>query len=242
MHVEIFSDIACPWCYVGKRRFERALEGFEHRDEVEVTWRAFQLDPSAPAERPGNYLGLLAKKYGRSEEEAAAMLDRDDRGGAAEGLDLRFDLIRPANTLDGHRLVHLAATLGRQDAMKERLMRAYLSEGELISDHATLARLAARSGCPPTASRRCSARTSSATGSRPSASSAPASGSPASRSSPSSARSARRAPSRPRSWPRSGAKLGTLRRRRALVLVRPGPRRAPRRRSPRARSRTGAAV
>ncbi len=148
MHVEIWSDIACPWCYVGKRRFERALAGFEHRDDVEVTWRSFQLDPTAPAERSGNYLGLLAKKYGRSDEEAAGMLAEMTALGAAEGLELDFDRIRPANTFDGHRLVHLAATLGKQDEMKERLMRAYFTEGELLSDRETLTRLAAEVGLP----------------------------------------------------------------------------------------------
>ena len=148
MHVEIWSDIACPWCYVGKRRFERALAGFDHADEVDVTWRAFQLDPSAPAARDGNYRDLLARQYGRSDEEAAEMLGQMTAVGAEEGLDLRFEDVRPANTLDGHRLVHLAATLGRQDEMKERLMRAYFSEGELVSDHATLARLADEVGLP----------------------------------------------------------------------------------------------
>ncbi len=148
LHVEIWSDIACPWCYVGKRRFERALAGFEHRDEVDVVWRAFQLDPTAPAERPGTYMSLLARKYGVDTGRAAAMLAEMTALGAGEGLELRFDLIRAANTFDGHRLVHLAATLGCQDAMKERLMRAYLCEGELISDHETLARLAAEVGLP----------------------------------------------------------------------------------------------
>ncbi len=148
LHVEIWSDIACPWCYVGKRRFERALADFEHRDQVDVAWRAFQLDPAAPAERPGNYVGLLARKYGVADEQAQSMVAEMTALGAAEGLDLHFERIRPANTLDAHRLVHLAATLGRQDAMKERLMRAYLTEGELISDHETLARLAAEVELP----------------------------------------------------------------------------------------------
>ena len=148
IHLEIWSDIACPWCWVGKRRLERALEGFEHRDEVEVIWRAFQLDPAAPASRPGGYRELLARKYGVGAGESATMLEQMTAMGAAEGLDLRFDLVRAANTLDGHRLVHLASTLGMQDAMKERLMRAYLSEGELISDPATLRRLALETGLP----------------------------------------------------------------------------------------------
>ena len=148
MHVEIWSDIACPWCYVGKRRFEKALSGFEHRDRVQVIWRAFELDPGAPPERPGDYAGLLARKYGRSPGEAQEMLDEMTAMGAGEGLELRFDRVRAGNTFDAHRLVHLGLAHDRQDAMKERLMRAYLTEGELMSDHAALARLAAEVGLP----------------------------------------------------------------------------------------------
>jgi len=73
MHVEIWSDIACPWCYVGKRRFEAALAQYPHRDEVEVTWRSFELDPSAPRERGGDAAGHLAEKYGTSREHAEGM-------------------------------------------------------------------------------------------------------------------------------------------------------------------------
>jgi predicted DsbA family dithiol-disulfide isomerase len=133
---------------VGKHRFERALEGFEHRERVDVIWRAFELDPSAPAERPGDYRGLLAAKYGRSPEDAQTMLDEMAAMGAAEGLDLRFDRVRAGNTFDAHRVVHLAAFHGAQGAMQERLMRAYLTEGELMSDHAALSRLAREAGLP----------------------------------------------------------------------------------------------
>jgi predicted DsbA family dithiol-disulfide isomerase len=142
MHVEIWSDIACPWCYVGKRRFEAALAEFEHRDEVRVTWRSFELDPGAPPEREGDRAEHLATKYGSSVEQAHAMHAQMTEMAAGEGLDFRFDLARAGNTFDAHRLVHLAAAHDRQDAMKERLMRAYLSEGELMSDHAALERLA----------------------------------------------------------------------------------------------------
>jgi predicted DsbA family dithiol-disulfide isomerase len=146
MHVEIWSDIACPWCYVGKRRFEAALAAFEHRDEVRVTWRSFELDPGAPLEREGDRAEHLAAKYGSSVEQAHAMHGQMTEMAAAEGLDFRFDLARAGNTFDAHRLVHLAAAHDRQDAMKERLMRAYLTGGELMSDHATLERLAVEVG------------------------------------------------------------------------------------------------
>ena len=146
MHVEIWSDIACPWCYVGKRRFEAALAAFEHRDEVRVTWRSFELDPGAPPEREGDRAERLAEKYGSSVEQARAMQDQMTATAAGEGLAFRFDIARSGNTLDAHRLVHLAAAHDRQDAMKERLMRAYLGEGELMSDHKALERLAVEVG------------------------------------------------------------------------------------------------
>jgi predicted DsbA family dithiol-disulfide isomerase len=148
MHVEIWSDIACPWCYVGKRRFEAALEGFEHRDDVEVTWRSFELDPGAPAQRELSGAEHLAEKYGMSVEEARARQQHLRDMAAGDGLDMRADLTRGGNTFDGHRVLHLAAEHGRQDEMKERLMRAYHTEGELISDHATLVRLAEEVGVP----------------------------------------------------------------------------------------------
>jgi predicted DsbA family dithiol-disulfide isomerase len=148
MRVEIWSDIACPWCYIGKRRFEAALEQFEHGDEVEVIWRSFELDPTAPDEREGERAAHLAVKYGTTIEQAREMERRMTETAAGEGLDFRFDIARSGRTFDAHRIVHLAAQHGLQDAMKERLLRAYLSEGELMSDHDTLRRLAADVGLP----------------------------------------------------------------------------------------------
>jgi predicted DsbA family dithiol-disulfide isomerase len=148
LSVEIWSDIACPWCYVGKRRFEAALAGFEHRDQVEVTWRSFELDPSAPREREGDRAEHLARKYGTSREQAEKMHEQMTAVAAGEGLEFRFDIARSGNTFDAHRLTHLAAAHGLQDAMKERLFRAYLSEGEVIGDPAVLERLGLEVGLP----------------------------------------------------------------------------------------------
>ena len=148
MDVEIWSDIACPWCYIGKRRFEAALERFEHRDDVIVVWRSFELDPEAPAEREGSLAEHLAHKYGMSVEQARASQAQLTDTAAGEGLEFRFDVARGGNTFDGHRLLHLARAHGLQDAMKERLVRAYFSEGELISDRATLVRLGTEVGLP----------------------------------------------------------------------------------------------
>lgn len=146
MNVEIWSDIACPWCFIGKRRFEAALAGFAHRDEVQVTWRSFELQPDAPAEAEGDRTVRLARKYGMTVERARGIQDHLTEVAAADGLDFHFETARSGNTFDAHRLVHLAAVDGRQDAMKERLLRAHLSEGELVSDHDTLVRLAAEVG------------------------------------------------------------------------------------------------
>jgi predicted DsbA family dithiol-disulfide isomerase len=148
MEVEIWSDIACPWCYIGKRRFEAALARFEHRDDVRVRWRSFELDPAAPAEREGERAARLAEKYGMSIEQARAMERQMTETAAGEGLDFRFEIARSGATFDAHRVVHLAAEHGLQDAMKERLLRAYFTEGELMSDHDTLVRLAGEVGLP----------------------------------------------------------------------------------------------
>jgi predicted DsbA family dithiol-disulfide isomerase len=146
--IEIWSDIACPWCYVGKRRFEAALAAFEHRDEVSVTWRSFELDPAAPAQRAVDSATHLAEKYGMSRDEALARQRHLAEVAAGDGLDMRSDLARGGNTFDAHRLVQLAKANGAQDAMKERLMRAYHTEGEPIGDHETLLRLALEAGLP----------------------------------------------------------------------------------------------
>jgi predicted DsbA family dithiol-disulfide isomerase len=148
VHVEIWSDIACPWCYVGKRRFEAALAAFEHRDEVTVTWRSFELDPEAPPAREGDNATRLAKKYGIEREQAIASQQSLAQHAAGDGIEMRFDLTRSGNTFDAHRLAHLAAANGEQEAMTERLFRAHHTEGELVSDHEVLARLAAEVGLP----------------------------------------------------------------------------------------------
>jgi predicted DsbA family dithiol-disulfide isomerase len=146
MRVEIWSDVVCPWCYIGKRRFESALAEFEHAEEIEVSWRSFELDPAAPAEREGDYATRIATKYGISRAQAEANIARLVDAGGGEDIDMRFDLSRPGNTFDAHRLLHLAASHGVQGALKERLMRATFSEGEPIGDPAALRRLASEVG------------------------------------------------------------------------------------------------
>src|SRR3954447_21885461 len=144
--VEIWSDVVCPWCYIGKRRFEAALGRFEHAGEVTVMWRSFELDPEAPRVAEGTATERLAAKYGMSLERARQLHAEMTARAAADGLDFRFDLARGGNTFDAHRLIHLAATSGHQAAAEERLMRAYFTEGEAIADPETLIRLLAEVG------------------------------------------------------------------------------------------------
>ena len=110
MQVDIWSDVVCPWCYIGKRRFESALSQFTHAGEVEVTWRSFELDPDAPRQEPGTLEELLATKYGMTREQAAAANARITSLAAAEGLDYRIDRGKRGNSFDAHRLIDLAAT------------------------------------------------------------------------------------------------------------------------------------
>ena len=146
MKVEIWSDVVCPWCYIGKRRFEAALAGFEHRDDVTVTWRSFELDPGAPASAVGDPLDRLATKYGMSRADAQAAQARVTANAAAEGLDFHLDRARSGNTFDAQRLIHHALSTGRQDQMKERLMAAYFVEGRPIGDREVLVELATEVG------------------------------------------------------------------------------------------------
>lgn len=148
MEVEIWSDIACPWCYIGKRHFEAAMVEFEHSGEVKLTWRSFELDPTAPPEVPGRAADVLASKYGVTAEQAGQMQQRVADVAAAAGLEYHLDESRMGSTFDGHRLVHLAAQHGLQDQMTERLLRARQVEGKLVSDPETLVALALEVGVP----------------------------------------------------------------------------------------------
>jgi predicted DsbA family dithiol-disulfide isomerase len=149
MDVEIWSDINCPWCYIGKRRFESALADFEHADVVRLTWRSFELDPGAPAEVPGQGAEMIAKKYGMPLEKAREMERNVSETAAGDGLQYDLEHARLGSSFDGHRLIHLAERHGLQDQMKERLFRARFTEGRLISDHDTLTELATEVGLEP---------------------------------------------------------------------------------------------
>jgi predicted DsbA family dithiol-disulfide isomerase len=146
MRVDIWSDVVCPWCYIGKRRFERAMADFEHAGQVELHWRAFELDPNAPPVREGDPSARLARKYGITMEEARAAQERLSTLAAAEGLQYRLDATRSGNSFDAHRVIHLAGERGLQNEVKERFLAAYLCESQAIGEPAVLLREAVRAG------------------------------------------------------------------------------------------------
>jgi predicted DsbA family dithiol-disulfide isomerase len=149
MRIEIWSDVVCPWCAIGKAHLDAALADFEHAGEVEVVWRSFELDPGAPPVREGDYVEILARKYGTTPAGAKGMVDQMTSKAAAAGLDFSLDRARPGNSFDAHRLVHMGAERGRQTQVKERLLQAYLSEGAAIGERQTLENLAVELGFDP---------------------------------------------------------------------------------------------
>lgn len=150
MKVEIWSDIACPFCYIGKRKFEKALKSFNGSENVEVVWRSFQLDPHTKYEPGKSIHDYLADKKGMSTAQAKEMNDYVSDMAASEGLNYQLDKTIPANTFDAHRLIHLAAKEGLQDKAEERLFSAYFIEGENIEDRQALLNLGKEIGLDET--------------------------------------------------------------------------------------------
>jgi predicted DsbA family dithiol-disulfide isomerase len=148
MHVEIWSDIVCPFCAIGKRRFEKALARFEHANEVTVAWRSFELNPEKGAAFDGTLDEWLAQHKGISIAQAMAMNDQVTAMAAAEGLTFNMRQARPANTFDAHRLAHKAEALGKRVEATDLLFKAYFEEGEDLADAATLANIGAKVGLP----------------------------------------------------------------------------------------------
>jgi predicted DsbA family dithiol-disulfide isomerase len=146
LKIDVWSDIVCPWCAIGKRRLEAALSRFPHRDDIEVVWRAFELDPSAPAVREGDNATRLAEKYGRTKTQAEAMIQSVTETAAKVGLHFQLARSRSGNTFDAHRVLQLAAARGLQDMVKERFFRGYMSEGQAIGEREVLVRLASEAG------------------------------------------------------------------------------------------------
>jgi predicted DsbA family dithiol-disulfide isomerase len=146
MQVEIWSDVVCPWCYIGRRRFEKALSQFDQRGTTEVIFRSFELDPEAPVRSELSLDEMVGRKYGLFPAEARAANERVSRIAAAEGLEFRLDLARPTNTLAAHRLLQLATIRRIRPIVEERFQRAYFTEGASLADDATLLRLSTNAG------------------------------------------------------------------------------------------------
>ena len=146
MQIEIWSDVICPWCYIGKRRFEQALAQTGQREDINIIWRSFELDPNAPRQHPGTLNELLSRKYGVSPQQAAEMNARVSGVAQEVGLEYHLSEARPGNTFDAHRLLHFAAAQQKGDIATECIMHAYFSESLPVGDRAALARLAPRFG------------------------------------------------------------------------------------------------
>ena len=146
MKVEIWSDVMCPFCYIGKRRFEKALEQFPGRDSIEVVWKSFQLNPAMKTEPGKNINQYLSEVKGWSLAQAKQANDYVTSMAKEVGLNYDFDKAVVANSFDAHRLVQLAKVNGKGDAMEEQLFKAYFTEGKNIADHDTLVQLAAAIG------------------------------------------------------------------------------------------------
>jgi predicted DsbA family dithiol-disulfide isomerase len=152
MRIEIWSDVVCPWCYIGKRRLETALDRTGHRDDVEVVYRSFQLDPAAPRVPDQTVAEHLGAKYGGGAAAGQQMVERVEAVAAEEGLLFRLGEAKRANTVDAHRLLHLALAQGGpalQSALKEELLAAYFLRAENVADHDLLRRTAEKTGLDP---------------------------------------------------------------------------------------------
>ncbi|UYQ61448.1 DsbA family oxidoreductase [Streptomyces peucetius] len=154
MRVEIWSDIVCPWCYIGKARFEEGLKAFAHRDEIEVVHRSFELDPDRATRDTVPVVDMLAKKYGRTREEAQAMEEHVASTARSAGLEYRSEGRDHGNTFDMHRLLHLAKAHGLQDELLALLYRANFAEETSVFDPEVLVALAVRAGLDEQEARR----------------------------------------------------------------------------------------
>lgn len=146
MKVEIWSDYVCPFCYIGKRKFEMALSKFEHKDQIEVAYRSYELNPGAEANSGTSTFEMLSKKYGMSIEQAKATTVNVAMQAAEVGLTFQFDGQVETNTFDAHRLMHFAASQGKEKELSERLFKAYFTDNDNVGNREKLVQLAAEAG------------------------------------------------------------------------------------------------
>jgi predicted DsbA family dithiol-disulfide isomerase len=151
MRVDVWSDVICPWCWLGNARLEKALASFPHREEVELVFRSFELDPRSSVDLDIPTNEMLAKKYGFGPAQIEAMHERLHGLGMEDGIDFRFALARTSNTFEAHQVIHLAGEHGKQKAMADRVFRAQFNEGVRIGNRAELVRLASEVGLDATA-------------------------------------------------------------------------------------------
>lgn len=153
MKIEVWSDFVCPFCYVGKRILENALEKFEHSDDVEVTFKSYELDPTSVSDKSVHFEEELAKKKNMSLDNIKEMNESIILRAKEVGLDYNFDNMKQTNTLDAHRLMKYAETQGKGDAYTERVLKAHFEESEFIGSQETLVRLATEVGLDESDSR-----------------------------------------------------------------------------------------
>ncbi len=146
MKIEVWSDLICPWCYIGKRRFESALAHYDRSTDVQVIWRSFELDPNAAAGFTETLVQVLSRKYGVSAQQAAGMNAHVSDIAALEGLTYNLEHAHPGNTFNAHRLAHYASSLGRGHEMVERLMHDYFTESLPIGEPEALILSAVKAG------------------------------------------------------------------------------------------------
>ncbi|MDR9414657.1 MAG: DsbA family oxidoreductase [Gracilimonas sp.] len=141
MKIDIWSDIACPFCYIGKRHLEKALEQLPDI-EAEINWKSFELDPNAPVDTEMDIYDTLAKKYGRDRSWAKEMNANMVEMASKAGLDYNMDAVKPTNSFNAHQLLHLAKVYGKQDEMKEALLSAYFMQGKHVGKTDVLVEIA----------------------------------------------------------------------------------------------------
>jgi protein disulfide-isomerase len=146
LKIQIWSDVMCPYCYIGKRRIENALEKFEHKENVEIEWKSFELDANFPQQSNENIVDHLAKKYQKDTTWAKEMMDNMTQNAKNSGLDFHFEKAILANSHNAHRLLHLAKNHNLGDALKEQLLKAYLTDGKNVNDFETLSLLGQQVG------------------------------------------------------------------------------------------------
>ncbi|OLP65479.1 hypothetical protein BACPU_15670 [Bacillus pumilus] len=146
MKVQIWSDVACPFCYIGKKQLESALEQFPQKDQVEIEFKSFELDPHAPVNVDYDVHDMLAKKYGMSRSQAIAMNEQVKQAGKEKGIDFQFDPLVLTNTFDAHRLAQYAGEMGKGDFVMGELFQAYFTDGKHVGDRQVLLDIAGKAG------------------------------------------------------------------------------------------------